>query len=212
MLFKKCFNSKSWNPNFFLFKIHQCSSIVKCFVAFPPLDKDESLEVFVGDVTSYTLHNLLPGTTYDVQVFAQYDGGISKPLTGQGTTCTFSEVCLACLVLSHCFQCQQDSQFECNISILSFQCTSMWPTLRHMTLAMTGSALNGRLTVPPRLTESSWILWTVSHAYVELLFPSALSQHWSVSKPIVSCPSRQHVATFHYIYTTIQKWWFFLHW
>uniref|UniRef100_A0A672P1N8 Collagen alpha-1(XII) chain n=1 Tax=Sinocyclocheilus grahami TaxID=75366 RepID=A0A672P1N8_SINGR len=49
-------------------------------------DKDESLEVFVGDVTSYTLHNLLPGTTYDVQVYAQYDGGVSKPLTGQGTT------------------------------------------------------------------------------------------------------------------------------
>uniref|UniRef100_A0A672NXH6 Collagen type XII alpha 1 chain n=1 Tax=Sinocyclocheilus grahami TaxID=75366 RepID=A0A672NXH6_SINGR len=47
---------------------------------------DESLEVFVGDVTSYTLHNLLPGTTYDVQVYAQYDGGVSKPLTGQGTT------------------------------------------------------------------------------------------------------------------------------
>uniref|UniRef100_A0A671LJT0 Collagen alpha-1(XII) chain n=1 Tax=Sinocyclocheilus anshuiensis TaxID=1608454 RepID=A0A671LJT0_9TELE len=47
---------------------------------------NESLEVFVGDVTSYTLHNLLPGTTYDVQVYAQYDGGVSKPLTGQGTT------------------------------------------------------------------------------------------------------------------------------
>uniref|UniRef100_A0A8C2FL01 Collagen, type XII, alpha 1b n=1 Tax=Cyprinus carpio TaxID=7962 RepID=A0A8C2FL01_CYPCA len=47
---------------------------------------DESLEVYVGDVTSYTLHNLLPGTTYDVQVYAQYDGGVSTPLTGQGTT------------------------------------------------------------------------------------------------------------------------------
>ncbi|ROL43009.1 Collagen alpha-1(XII) chain [Anabarilius grahami] len=55
-------------------------------LVYQPTDKDESLEVFVGDVTSYTLHNLLPGTTYDVQVFAQYDGGISKPLTGQGTT------------------------------------------------------------------------------------------------------------------------------
>uniref|UniRef100_A0A8C1JRE0 Collagen, type XII, alpha 1b n=1 Tax=Cyprinus carpio TaxID=7962 RepID=A0A8C1JRE0_CYPCA len=47
---------------------------------------DESLEVYVGDITSYTLHNLLPGTTYDVQVYAQYDGGVSIPLTGQGTT------------------------------------------------------------------------------------------------------------------------------
>lgn len=62
------------------------------FCCILPLDRDESLEVYVGDVTSYTLHNLLPGTTYDVQVFAQYDGGVSKPLMGQGTTCTFSEV------------------------------------------------------------------------------------------------------------------------
>lgn len=150
-------NSKSsWNSNWPCF--HQCRLIVKYFVL--PLDKDESLEVFVGDVTSYTLHNLLPGTTYDVQVFAQYDGGISKPLTGQGTTCTFSEVCLAGLVLMLLFQSQQDSQFEC----LSLQCTSMWPTWSHMTSAMTGFALNGRLTVRPHLTESSWILWTVSQA------------------------------------------------
>lgn len=59
-------------------------------------DRDETLEVFVGDVTSYTLHNLLPGTTYDVKVFAQYDAGVSGALTGQGTT----RMCLnaACLV------------------------------------------------------------------------------------------------------------------
>uniref|UniRef100_A0A8C1H3K0 Collagen alpha-1(XII) chain n=1 Tax=Cyprinus carpio carpio TaxID=630221 RepID=A0A8C1H3K0_CYPCA len=55
-------------------------------LVYQPTDKDESLEVYVGDVTSYTLHNLLPGTTYDVQVYAQYDGGVSTPLTGQGTT------------------------------------------------------------------------------------------------------------------------------
>ena len=62
------------------------------------LDKDESLEVFVGDVTSYTLHNLFPGTTYDVKVYAQYDGGLSGALTGQGTTRT-------CLIVSfmYCF-------------------------------------------------------------------------------------------------------------
>lgn len=51
-------------------------------------DKDETLEVFVGDVTSYTLHNLEPGTTYDVNVYAQYDGGLSGALMGQGTTRT----------------------------------------------------------------------------------------------------------------------------
>ncbi|XP_056620126.1 collagen alpha-1(XII) chain isoform X2 [Triplophysa dalaica] len=55
-------------------------------LVYQPTDKDESLEVFVGDVTTYTLHNLSPGTTYDVQVYAQYDGGVSKPLIGQGTT------------------------------------------------------------------------------------------------------------------------------
>uniref|UniRef100_A0A667XXT1 Collagen type XII alpha 1 chain n=1 Tax=Myripristis murdjan TaxID=586833 RepID=A0A667XXT1_9TELE len=47
---------------------------------------DENLDVFVGDVTSYTLHNLMPGTTYDVKVFAQYSGGTSSALSGEGTT------------------------------------------------------------------------------------------------------------------------------
>uniref|UniRef100_A0A8C4RJN8 Collagen alpha-1(XII) chain n=1 Tax=Erpetoichthys calabaricus TaxID=27687 RepID=A0A8C4RJN8_ERPCA len=47
---------------------------------------DETMEAFVGDVTTYTLHNLLPGTTYDLKVFAQYDGGLSGVLPGQGTT------------------------------------------------------------------------------------------------------------------------------
>nr|XP_017208134.2 collagen alpha-1(XII) chain isoform X2 [Danio rerio] len=68
----------SWDP--------APSPVMGYKLVYQPTTKDESLEVFVGDVTSYTLHNLLPGTTYDVQVYAQYDGGVSKPLIGQGTT------------------------------------------------------------------------------------------------------------------------------
>ncbi|XP_067335458.1 collagen alpha-1(XII) chain isoform X2 [Channa argus] len=53
---------------------------------YQPEGSDESLETFVGDVTSYQLHNLKPGTIYDVKVLAQYDSGLSAPLIGQGTT------------------------------------------------------------------------------------------------------------------------------
>lgn len=45
----------------------------------------------MGEVTSYTLHNLSPSTTYDVNVYAQYDSGMSIPLTDQGTTCKSKE-------------------------------------------------------------------------------------------------------------------------
>uniref|UniRef100_A0A674ERP8 Collagen alpha-1(XII) chain n=1 Tax=Salmo trutta TaxID=8032 RepID=A0A674ERP8_SALTR len=55
-------------------------------LVYTPADQSKSLDVFVGDVTSYTLQNLLPGTTYDVKVFAQYDAGMSGALEGQGTT------------------------------------------------------------------------------------------------------------------------------
>lgn len=51
---------------------------------------DQPIDFFVGDVTSYTLHNLQPGTTYDVKVIAQYTGGMSSPLIGEGTTRTYS--------------------------------------------------------------------------------------------------------------------------
>lgn len=46
------------------------------------------MEIFVGDVAAYTLHNLQPGTRYDVKVVAQYTNGMSQPLVGQGTTRT----------------------------------------------------------------------------------------------------------------------------
>ncbi|KAJ8008899.1 hypothetical protein DPEC_G00083220 [Dallia pectoralis] len=49
-------------------------------------DQTRNLDVFVGDVTSYTLQNLLPGTAYDVKVFAQYGPGLSGALQGEGTT------------------------------------------------------------------------------------------------------------------------------
>ncbi|KAG7460637.1 hypothetical protein MATL_G00200820 [Megalops atlanticus] len=68
----------SWDPS--------PSPVLGYKLVYQPIGEDETLEVFVGDVTSYTLHNLHPGTTYDVKVFAQYDAGMSGALTGQGTT------------------------------------------------------------------------------------------------------------------------------
>ncbi|KAK5852560.1 hypothetical protein PBY51_006413 [Eleginops maclovinus] len=55
-------------------------------IIYNPAGTSMPMDFFVGDVTSYTLHNLLPGTTYDLKVVAQYFGGMSDPLPGQGTT------------------------------------------------------------------------------------------------------------------------------
>uniref|UniRef100_A0A3Q2DYK5 Collagen alpha-1(XII) chain n=1 Tax=Cyprinodon variegatus TaxID=28743 RepID=A0A3Q2DYK5_CYPVA len=55
-------------------------------IIYQPEGSDESMETFVGDVTSHQLQYLTPGTTYDLKVLAQYDTGLSEPLIGQGTT------------------------------------------------------------------------------------------------------------------------------
>ncbi|XP_027896679.1 collagen alpha-1(XII) chain isoform X5 [Xiphophorus couchianus] len=55
-------------------------------LTYSPQGKNQPVDLFVGDVTSFTLTNLEPGTTYDVKVLAQYNTGISAPLMGEGTT------------------------------------------------------------------------------------------------------------------------------
>ncbi|XP_056623247.1 collagen alpha-1(XII) chain isoform X1 [Triplophysa dalaica] len=55
-------------------------------LVYTPVGTDNTMEVFVGDVTTHILQNLQPGTTYDLKVYAQYDAGVSGALAGQGTT------------------------------------------------------------------------------------------------------------------------------
>uniref|UniRef100_A0A8C8JBU3 Collagen alpha-1(XII) chain n=1 Tax=Oncorhynchus tshawytscha TaxID=74940 RepID=A0A8C8JBU3_ONCTS len=62
------------------------SRVVGYKLVYSPEGTDQTMETFVGDVTSYQLHNLQPGTTYNLKVLAQYDAGLSGPLIGQGTT------------------------------------------------------------------------------------------------------------------------------
>ncbi|XP_073783716.1 collagen alpha-1(XII) chain isoform X3 [Danio rerio] len=55
-------------------------------LVYTPVGTTDTMEAFVGDVTSHHLNNLQPGTTYDLKVYAQYDAGLSGALVGQGTT------------------------------------------------------------------------------------------------------------------------------
>ncbi|XP_067312279.1 collagen alpha-1(XII) chain isoform X8 [Pseudorasbora parva] len=55
-------------------------------LVYTPVGTDNTMEAFVGDVTTYNLPNLQPGTTYDLKLYAQYDSGMSGALVGQGTT------------------------------------------------------------------------------------------------------------------------------
>uniref|UniRef100_A0A8D0CFC3 Collagen alpha-1(XII) chain n=2 Tax=Salvator merianae TaxID=96440 RepID=A0A8D0CFC3_SALMN len=68
----------SWDPS--------PSPVLGYKIVYKPVGSDEPMEVFVGEVTAYTLHNLLPSTSYDVNVYAQYDSGLSAPLVDVGTT------------------------------------------------------------------------------------------------------------------------------
>ncbi|XP_056421865.1 collagen alpha-1(XII) chain isoform X3 [Hyla sarda] len=78
--------SDEWYTRFRVSWDRATSPVLGYKLVYQPNDSDESMEVFVGDVNSYTLQNLNPGTTYDVQVYAQYDTGLSSPLKGPGTT------------------------------------------------------------------------------------------------------------------------------
>ncbi|XP_077586812.1 collagen alpha-1(XII) chain isoform X3 [Stigmatopora nigra] len=68
----------SWDP--------APSKVTGYKLIYQPEGSDVSEEVFVGDVTTHQLNNLIPGTTYDLKVLAQYSTGVSGPLIGQGTT------------------------------------------------------------------------------------------------------------------------------
>ncbi|XP_068197852.1 collagen alpha-1(XII) chain isoform X2 [Antennarius striatus] len=72
-------------------------------LTYSPTDSpgDQPVDLFVGDVSSYTLHNLQPGTSYDVDVVAQYAGGVSAPLDGQGTTLYLNVTNLETFNLDH---------------------------------------------------------------------------------------------------------------
>ncbi|XP_063040582.1 collagen alpha-1(XII) chain isoform X2 [Engraulis encrasicolus] len=55
-------------------------------LVYQPTGTNDVQETMVGDVTTHHLHNLQPGTTYDLKLYAVYDAGLSSVLPGQGTT------------------------------------------------------------------------------------------------------------------------------
>ncbi|KAM8953803.1 collagen alpha-1(XII) chain [Pelodytes ibericus] len=78
--------SDEWYTRFRVSWDRAASPVLGYKLVYQPHNADETLEVFVGDVNSYVLQNLFPGTTYDLKVYAQYDTGLSGPLSGDGTT------------------------------------------------------------------------------------------------------------------------------
>ncbi|XP_055495106.1 collagen alpha-1(XII) chain-like isoform X1 [Leucoraja erinacea] len=78
--------SDEWYTRFHVTWDPAPSPVLGYKLVYKPTGTNERMEVFVGDVTSYTPQNLKPGTPYDVQVYATYASGNSEALTGQGTT------------------------------------------------------------------------------------------------------------------------------
>ncbi|XP_078504196.1 collagen alpha-1(XII) chain isoform X2 [Lissotriton helveticus] len=78
--------SDEWYTRFKVSWDRAASPVLGYKLVYQPRNADETMEVFVGDVNTYQLQNLVPGTTYDLQVYAQYETGLSGPLVGEGTT------------------------------------------------------------------------------------------------------------------------------
>lgn len=117
--------------------------------------------MLVGDVTTHQLHNLKPGTTYDLKVLAQYNTGDSAPLIGEGTTCKKMNRLFLCL--SSLFALKR---YNGLIITRSLQCTWTWRTWRPTTWTMILSASDGPLTGQPPPTGWGSIPLTVSAALI----------------------------------------------
>ncbi|XP_070400788.1 collagen alpha-1(XII) chain isoform X2 [Nothobranchius furzeri] len=78
--------SDEWYTRFRVSWVPVSSPVQGYRLIYSPKGKDQPIDMFVGDVSSFILTNLQPGTTYGVKVLAQYTSGISAPLMGEGTT------------------------------------------------------------------------------------------------------------------------------